>query len=352
MKLALVKNLNNTETLAKDIISCTGKVLLKKGILLSTNIVNKLVSQGIFFVYIKADELDDISSNEDKLIDLKKSTLESIPNMFNDLITCNEKSLNYSLGIVDDLVSHIQSDNSMSLNLYEVKTYDNYTYIHSVDTSIMSIFLGSNMNLSTQDLRSLAISSMFHDIGKTKISNKIVNKPEKLTRNEFDQMKLHPFFGKEILSKVSSIPQSVIDGVAQHHEKFDGTGYPFNMKSNNICLLARIISICDVFTAITADRVYRKKFNPKEAYEYILSQSYSSFDPDIVQVFKNTFAIYPIGCHVLLSNGLKGYIVRQNQQLPDRPVIRIFTDKYENKIPIYDLDLKTNLNITVVNTIN
>lgn len=352
MKLTLIKNLNNTETLAKDIISCNGKVLLKKGILLSTNIVNKLVSQGIFFVYIQADELDDINLDEDKLIDLKKSTLESIPNMFNDFITCNEKSLNHSLNIIDDLIAYIQSDNSINLNLYEVKTYDNYTYVHSVDTCIMSIFLGSNMELSDQELKKLAISSMFHDIGKTKISNKIVNKPDKLTHDEYEQMKLHPFLGKEIVSRNSSMTQSIIDGIAQHHEKFNGTGYPFNISRTDICLFSRIISICDVFTAITADRVYRKKFNPKEAYEYILSQSYFSFDPNIVQIFKNTFAIYPIGCHVLLSNGLKGYIIRQNQGIPDRPVIRIFTDKYDNKLSTYDLDLKTNLNIIIINTVN
>jgi len=216
----------------------------------------------------------------------------------------------------------------------------------------MSIFLGSNMELSDQELKKLAISSMFHDIGKTKISNKIVNKPDKLTHDEYEQMKLHPFLGKEIVSRNSSMTQSIIDGIAQHHEKFNGTGYPFNISRTDICLFSRIISICDVFTAITADRVYRKKFNPKEAYEYILSQSYFSFDPNIVQIFKNTFAIYPIGCHVLLSNGLKGYIIRQNQGIPDRPVIRIFTDKYDNKLSTYDLDLKTNLNIIIINTVN
>lgn len=351
MKLTLVRNLKGNEILSKDIITCSGKVLLKKGVILSSLVISKLLSQGIFFVYIKDDNLNDIVPNDDKFLDLKKTTLESIPNMFNDLITCNELSFNSSLTMLDDLIDYIQSDSTLNLNLYEVKTYDNYTYIHSVDTCIMSIFLGNNLKMSKSELKDLATASMFHDIGKTKISNSIINKPTRLTQSEFEKIKLHPFLGKEILSKNSSISPYIIDGVAQHHEKYDGTGYPFNIKGDDISFLSKIISICDVFTAITADRVYRKKFNPKEAYEYILSQSYTMFDSNIVHVFKDTFAIYPIGCHVLLSNKLKGYVIHQNKGLPDRPIVRIFTDINDKKVSPYDLNLKYNINITILNNI-
>lgn len=351
MKLVLVKNLNSEEILARDILDLDGKTLLKKGVVLNSRLVNTLIKHGIFYVYIYDENLSDISL-DDKLFNLKRNTLEALPNLFNDMISYNDNSLNSSLKIIDELIDYVESDVNINLNLYEVKSYDDYTYNHSVDTCIMSIFLGSNLNLETEVLRNLALASLFHDIGKTSVPNYIVTKPGKLTTEEYKYMKLHPYFGKDILLKHKNLSLEVINGVLQHHEKFNGTGYPANLKEHNISLFARIISICDVYSAITSDRCYRKKFNPREGYELILSQSGTSFDPSMVQLFKSTFAIYPIGCAVLLSNNLVGYVVGQNKGLPDRPLIRIVQDPLCNKITPFEIDLKDNLNITISNSVS
>ena len=252
--------------------------------------------------------------------------------------------------MVDDLVEYIQNENYINLNLYEVKLYDDYTYIHSVGTCIMSIFLGVNMKLSKSRLRDLAISSLFHDIGKTKIPNEIINKPDKLTDREFEEIKMHPVYGKEILLNNPLINEEIIGGVIGHHEKYNGTGYPYGLKGDEISEFAKIISICDVFTAITSDRCYRKKFDPREAYELILAETYSSFDPNIIKFFTDTFAVYPLGCPVYLSNNLFGYVVRQNNGFPDKPIVRFVKDKYNNKISPYEVDLKNITNLTIINT--
>lgn len=346
MKLTLLKDLQGNEILAKDIITGSGKTLLNKGIIITDQIRNRIEHQGIFFVYVEDDDLKDIK-DDSELIDLKKNALKNLPSMFNDLINYDEKSLSESITIIDDLIEYIQSENY--INLYEVKLYDDYTYIHSVDTSVMSIFLGVNMNLSKSRLRNLAISSLFHDIGKTRISSEIINKPDKLTSEEFVQIKMHPVYGRDILLGNPIMNKEVIDGVIGHHEKYNGTGYPYGLKENEISEFAKIISICDVFTAITSDRSYRKKFDPKEAYELILAETYTSFDPEIIKLFRDTFAVYPLGCPVYLSNNLFGYVVKQNNGFPDRPVVRIMKDEYNNKISPYEIDLKNIINLTIIN---
>lgn len=347
MKLAFLKDLIGNEVLAKDIITGYGKTLLKKGIILTSDIRNKIESQGIFFVYIEDDELNDIV-DDTELFELKKNVLTVLPNMFNDLIYFNLNSLNDSMVMLDDLVDYIQTENYINLNLYEVKVYDDYTYIHSVDTGIMSIFLGVNMGLPKDQLRELAVASLFHDIGKTKVPSEIINKPTKLTDEEFEAVKMHPTYGKEILKKNPQFSNIIIDSVASHHEKFNGMGYPLGLKGKEIPLYGRIISVCDVFTAITSDRCYRKKFAPKEAYEFILAQTYTSFDPKIIELFRDTFAVYPLGCPVYLSNGLIGYVVKQNSGFPDKPVVRVIRNKLNEKITPYDINLKEVLNVTII----
>ncbi|MDU1412949.1 MAG: HD-GYP domain-containing protein [Clostridium sp.] len=346
MKLAFLKDLTGNEILAKDIITGYGKTLLKRGIVLTNTIRKRIESQGIFFVYIEDDELSDVV-DDTELLELKKNVLESLPEMFNDIIYFNGIALNKSLGLVDDLIDYIQTENYINLNLYEVKVYDDYTYMHSVDTAIMATFLGTNMNLSRKDLRELSIAALFHDIGKTKVPAEIINKPSKLTLEEFEEVKMHPIYGKDILRKNPEFSDTIIDSVATHHEKFDGTGYALGISGNDIPFYGRVISVCDVFTAITSDRCYRKKFAPKEAYEFILAQTYSSFDPSVINLFRDTFAVYPLGCPVTLSNGFIGYVVKQNKGFPDKPVIRIVSDLNNQKLVPYDINLKEVINVTI-----
>lgn len=346
MKLAFLKDLIGNEVLAKDIITAYGKILLKKGITLTSNVRNKIESQGIFFVYVEDDNLNDIVDNTE-IFELKKNVLQVLPNMFSDLIELNKESLNSSLSLVDDLINYIQEENYINLNLYEVKMYDDYTYAHSVDTGIMSIFLGANMNLPKDKLRELALAALFHDIGKTKIPNTIINKPSRLTPREFEEIKLHPTYGREILSKNTDFSDIIINSVATHHEKYDGTGYPLGLKDKEIPEFGKIISVCDVYTAITADRCYRKKFAPREAYEFILAQTYTSFNPDIIKLFRDTFAVYPLGCPVTLSNGLFGYVVKQNKGFPDKPVVRVVKTKENENITPYDINLEKVLNVII-----
>lgn len=350
MKLLHLKNIKGTEILAKDILSNDGKVLLNKDTNLTIDLKLKLKTNGIYWVYIKDDALSDIT--EDKhLAELKMSTLENMPNIFNELIS-SHISESSSLNYVENLIDYIKSKGDLNTNLYEVKAYDNYTYVHCVDTAIMATFFGVSLNLSDNEIKELGTAAIIHDIGKVMIPNSIINKNSTLTKNEYEIVKKHSLFGKAILENNKSISKSIIDAVVQHHEKYDGSGYPYGLRGNDICYFARILSICDVFTAISGNRSYRKRFAPIEAYEYILSGSGSCFDKDLVEIFKNTFAIYPLGSCLKLTNGIEAYVVKQHKSFPDRPIVRITYDSTTKKsISPYEIDLLNSTNIGIVDIV-
>ena len=245
-------------------------------------------------------------------------------------------------------MDYIISMGDINKSIYDIQTYDNYTYVHSLDTCIMSSFLGIASGLGETNLKELSVGAILHDVGKTKVPITITSKIGSLNDNEYREMKKHTIYGREILQKKYSIPESVIKIVEQHHERVDGKGYPYGLKRDEISRFAKVISICDVYDSVSADRCYRKKFSPNDAYELILAGSGTSFDEELVMNFKNTFSIYPLGCCVKLSNGDEGYVIRQNKGFPDRPIIRILYEAETRKpIPMIEVDLIKNCNVTI-----
>ncbi|EQB89000.1 hypothetical protein M918_22350 [Clostridium sp. BL8] len=202
--------------------------------------------------------------------------------------------------------------------------------------------------MTKESIREVTIGGLLHDLGKIKVSSTIINKNGPLTDEEFEEMKKHPIYGKELLEENINIPHSSIVGIEQHHEKVNGKGYPYGLTGNEISKYGKIICICDVYDAVSSDRSYRNKFNPSDAYELILAGCGSSFDSSIVKSFKETFSVYPLGCCVRLSNGIEGYVIKQNKNFPDRPVLRILYDN-ETKIPIkfYEIDLLETPNLII-----
>jgi HD-GYP domain-containing protein (c-di-GMP phosphodiesterase class II) len=216
----------------------------------------------------------------------------------------------------------------------------------------MATFLGISSKLNKWDLQEIGIGGILHDIGKTLIPTEILNKQGKLSDEEFNEIKKHPVYGGNLLKKNVRIPDSIIKVVEQHHERVDGKGYPYRLERKQISKFAKIVCVCDVYDAVSNDRCYRGKFSPNDAYELILSGNGTSFDEQIVADFKNTFAIYPLGSCVKLSNGEEGYVVSQNKGFPDRPMIRVLYDKDTRRpISFYEIDLLKNSNIVIQNIV-
>ena len=329
MRLEFINRVRENEILGKSILTSDGKILLKAGIRLSGNYIKKLKEIGVFYVYIEDDRLDDIVVEDEQLVELKQT-----------------------LSVVEDLVQYIIEMGDVNKSIYDIKTYDNYTYVHSLDTCIMASFLGLSSGFKEQEIKELGIGAVLHDVGKTKVPITILNKQGRLTEEEFNEIKKHTIYGGEILRKNYSISSDIIDIVEQHHERIDGRGYPYGLEDTSISKFAKIVCICDVFDAISNDRCYRKKFNPNDAYELILAGSGACFDENLVMKFKDTFAIYPLGSCVRLSSGEEGYVVRQNKGFPDRPIIRVLYDsKTKAPIPFYEIDLLKNPSLVILSLV-
>lgn len=348
MRLEFIDRVNENEILGKSILTNDGKILLRAGVKLNRRYVVKLKELGVFFVYIEDERLDDVLVEDEKLSELKQNTMKNMSKIIKNIHSCNKKHVKESLSMVEDLVDYIISMGDVNKSLYDIQTYDNYTFVHSLDTCIMSSFLGLSSGFKERELKDLAVGAILHDIGKLQISDRIITKKGPLTKEEFIEIKKHPVYGGEILMKNARITDNSIKAVTQHHERIDGQGYPYNLKDNEISKYGKIVCICDVYDAVSNDRVYRKKFRPNEAYELILAGSGTAFDNDYVQTFKETFAVYPLGCCVKLSNSVEGYVIRQNRNFPDRPILRVLYDSI-SKAPIqfYEIDLLEHPNVVI-----
>lgn len=348
MRLEFINRVKENDVLGKNVLTNDGNVLLRAGVSLTNNYIRKLQELEVFYVYVEDSRLDDIDIEDEKLNELKRLAMKTMDKIIRNLNNLNGREAKDSLRIVENLIHYIIDSGDVNKSLYDIKTYDNYTYVHSIDTGIMSTFLGEAMGINKYELVELGKGAILHDIGKTKISRSIINKKGPLTDEEFLQMKKHPIYGKDILGKNMSISDIILDAVEQHHEKINGEGYPYGLRGNQISKYAKIVCISDIYDAVSNDRSYRKKFSPNDAYELILAGSGSVFDENMVMKFKDTFSIYPLGCCVRLSNKIEGYVIKQNAGFPNRPIIRVLYDcESREAITFYEVDLLKHLDITI-----
>lgn len=253
---------------------------------------------------------------------------------------------------IESIVDEILKNSNMMVNMVDLKVFDDYTYFHSVNVAVLSIVIGTSIGFGKEELCNLGFGALLHDIGKVFIKKEILNKKDLLTDDEFLEIKKHSFLGFDYIKKEFGVNQSSKIGILDHHEKYGGGGYPNNLEGDEISLFGRIISIADVYDAMTSDRPYRKGIFPSEVIEYIMGSSCVLFDPDLVKLFIRKIAPYPIGTFVKLSNDLTGIVTENYESYCMRPKIRIFKNGDNEVIPFeISLSDKESLNITVTEVI-
>ncbi len=241
--------------------------------------------------------------------------------------------------LIDQLIKN--ETNLMSLTA--IKSFDEYTFAHSVNVCILSVSLGARLGLSKRKLSELGFAALFHDVGKVKLPLSILNKQGELNEQEWEVIKKHPMMGvKTLLSKRSldrfSIRAMVVS--FEHHLKLDLSGYPQVSFKKDINLYTRIVTIADVYDSMTSGRVYiRTPFTPDEALRKMLEKEGKSFDPVLLKVFINMLGIYPAGSVVLLDTGEVGVVMKANPTELSRPEVAIIAGKTGKKDKIETVDL-------------
>lgn len=245
-------------------------LVYKKGTLLTKETVRFLIAINALYVFEKEKELYEYHHKEfmnkkvsgNTMYNIYDNVSRSVMELFE-----NPDSLGHIKNArenVTKMVSTILEDDFTVSSFLSILAYDYYTHTHSLNVSVYAICLGRHLGLSEKDLEELGTSALLHDIGKSKVDNKIINKNGKLTQQEFKEVQEHPALGWNILVKLGINNKNILSGVRNHHEKIDGSGYPDNLRGEDISLFAKVIAICDVFDTLTTKRSYKepvKTFN-------------------------------------------------------------------------------------------
>ena len=244
-----------------------------------------------------------------------------------------------SLETVGDIVDSAVRNPDTLVCLSKLSEYDEYTYAHCINVATIAVVFGEYLGMTRDELINLGAAGMMHDLGKTVVPSRIINKRARLTEQEFAEVKRHPEYGCRILEKHGGVPEEVLDAVRHHHEKFNGGGYPENMVKRDISPLARIISLADVYDALTSDRSYKDAILPNKALAIMYGMREQDFDPMEVQLFIKCLGIFPSGSLVKLTNGAYGVVYESNPALPLLPKIKIILDEDLHPIPSELVDL-------------
>ncbi|MDR1922706.1 MAG: HD-GYP domain-containing protein [Candidatus Adiutrix sp.] len=228
---------------------------------------------------------------------------------------------------VDELVDSVSRNRDALMALMKLRRFDDYTYTHSLNVSVLAISAGKSLGLSDEDLRALGLGTMFHDLGKTRIPPHILNKPGKLSDDEFAIMRNHAALSGEIIQEQKLQVEEIVFKIARHHhERIDGSGYPDHIQGGAIPDLVTICGMSDVYDALTSDRVYHKGRSPHEALKFIYSLRGTHFQEEWVDRFVQSVGIYPPGTIVQLSSDQIAVVMEINQAALHAPRVKTIAD--------------------------
>lgn len=254
----------------------------------------------------------------------------------------------------------ILEDESFLLGLASIKNYDEYTFNHSVNVAIYALAIGNRLGFSKNTLRELGLTALLHDIGKSKISKEILNKPGSLADEEWEVMKTHPLKGVEIvldLKRMGEIDPKMVFGIFEHHHKDNLLGYPELILKKERDFFGQIIQIADVYDALSTPRVYKKAYTPEQALALMVKDKGSHFDPILLKIFIGLIGIYPVGSLVLLNTQDIGVVYKSNPGSIDRPhiILLAYDDSGYPKKEMIDLtetDGQGQYKRSIVNTLD
>jgi putative nucleotidyltransferase with HDIG domain len=275
-----------------------------------------------------------------KAQEIKREAKQTVQTIMEDIRLGKQLEIEKADHVVDKMVDSIFRNKDALTNLGRIKKVDEYTFYHSVSVSVLLISFAKHLGFDPQLIKTIGIGGLLHDIGKMKIPIEILNKPGKLSDDEFKQIKDHATHSRTILEEYPDIDELSVFIAAQHHERFDGTGYPDGLKGDQINEFGRMAAIVDVYDAITSDRCYHRGMLPSEALKKLFEWSEFHFDKTLVGHFIRCMGIYPVGTLVRLHSRQIGVVMDHGEKSLLKPIVRIIYDIIKKKhIAPYVVDL-------------
>lgn len=341
------------QVLGKSIFTNDGRVLLREGTPLTERYLKALREMQYGFIYVVDPRVPDIEVHDVIPEQLRQEAVTTIRRAFGD-VSKGGVNLQEIADVTARIVESIMANDALIIQMADLKSHDTYTFSHSVNVCVVGTILGVQLGLDERHLKDLAMGLMLHDIGKMRVPEDILHKPGRLTEEEYATMQEHARSGFDLLRSIQSLSAHSKIVVLQHHEKFDGTGYPKGLKGNDIHLNGQIGAIADVYDALTSDRIYRKRFLPHEAIEYLMTQADRHFSLELVTTFISTIAPYPPGTVLKLSSGETGIVTEVDMRLASRPVLTLIQDAAGQDLsePYPTLDLRKAPALTITKVLS
>ncbi|MDR3563745.1 MAG: HD-GYP domain-containing protein [Negativicutes bacterium] len=311
---------------SRNIYHTNGNLLLGQDIVLDRRLLSRLGNMGIDSIYVKHP----FSEERPPEILHEKTRVEAVRQVGNTFTQLRDTKVLNVAGLnnaVKMIIEDIIDNRDVLIHLTDVRVYDDYTFGHSVNVCLISTMIGLKMGMNGRELQEMAVGAILHDIGKMTLPLPVLNKKTPLTPKEWDLIRGHAATGFEILRHPGSIPLISGHVAFQHHENYDGTGYPRALSGEEIHRYARIAAVADLYDAITSDRPHRLAMLPHEAYEVILGSRGTKLDPEITDVFLQNVSLFPLGSVVALDTGEIGVVVKLIPKLQARPIIKIVYDR-------------------------
>lgn len=354
MRLVSVNRLQAGMKLGKKIYNDEGLVLLADGIELTDNLIKRLTRIDIGYIYIEDAATEDIIIPEMLQDETRNQALKTIRNQFQQMsgasgITKGFYHLDKKFSkVMDSILDDMSAQEDPMIMLMDMHTADNYLYVHSLNVCLYTLVLGIAYGYSKEELRVIGMGALLHDIGKTQIPNKIIQKPGLLTDEEFRHMQAHTEIGFRILKDEPNIPLLAAHCALQHHERIDGSGYPRGLTGPEIHEYAKWLGVADSYDAMTTSRIYKKAMLPHQAVEALYVGSGTLYEQKQLELFRDRVAIYPLGLTVRLSNGETGVVVKIDPSTPHRPVVRVLAGPEGEAVAPFERDLGKSLSIVIV----
>ncbi|MGM0508804.1 MAG: HD-GYP domain-containing protein [Fusobacteriota bacterium] len=361
MKRLGIKYLSEGMEVGRPIYRADGRILLGKGVKLTKKYISRLPQQGITSIYVKDRRLEDVEvsyliSQNLQITALKKvkEVNDAIADKYNSYKKGNSKksdNLRFLEDIhtdIHEIAKEIVEDFSLvknpMINLVDSRSNDDYIYNHMLNVAILAILIGKGLGYKEDKLVDLAKGCLIHDVGiLIKVPEEVRMKKGDLTDEEYNLIKEHAEFGYRYLKQMRGFSILSAHVIYQHHERYNGKGYPRGLKEDGITEYGYIAGLADVYDAITNNKVYKLRVLPDKAREFLLVSKDKFFPGYIIEQLLKRIPAYPNGTTVLLSNRALGVVVKQNKDNLSRPVVRILNEKGEELKKGYDINLnKTN----------
>jgi len=280
------------------------------------------------------------SLNEEvkKAEEIRQEASKVIQNIMTDARLGNAFTIEQAEAVVDKVVTSAIRNNHALVSLARMRRSNQFLFEHSVSTCALMVAFSKSFGYNEEMQHEAGLGALFHDIGMSHIPSQIINKPGKLTRTEYAEIKRHVDYGSNILNRIVDSSSITLLMAMEHHERYNGRGYPNNLRQDNLSKIGQMMAIVDVYDAMTSTRGYRQAATPSEAMVELLNRSDKEFHGELIQRFIQSIGIYPFGTLVKLVNGFVGIVIEVNPAKLLYPVIRVVFEN-NKRVSAYDIDL-------------